>query len=146
MLISAVQQSDSVVYIYIYICVCVCIYILFSPVLFHYGLSYTEYSSLCYTVGPCYSFHTSANSNLPPLPSLSPLPRQLWACFWLVNEVHLCRILDSTSEHYGICLSGLLVISRSIHVAANGIISFYFNGRVVFHCICVPHLLYPFIC
>ena len=44
-LISAVQQSNSVVY------VSVCIYIY---ILFHYGLSRdTEYSSLCYTVGPC---------------------------------------------------------------------------------------------
>ena len=46
---SAVQQSDSVIYIYIYIY----IYILLS-VLFHYTLSQDiEYSSLCYTVGPC---------------------------------------------------------------------------------------------
>ena len=35
-----------------------------------------------------------------------------------------------------------MIISRSIHVAANGIISFY--GWVVFHCIYVSHL-YPFI-
>ena len=44
MLISAVQQSDSVVYIYIY-----------SPfhVLFHYGLSEdSKYIFLCYPVGP----------------------------------------------------------------------------------------------
>ena len=51
-----------------------------------------------------------------------------------------------------------LIISRSIHVAANGIISF-FDSWVVFHCVCVciihmcvcvcvcvytPHLLHPF--
>ena len=43
MLISAVQQSDSVIHIYI----------LFH-ILFRYGLSQDiEYSSLCYTVGPC---------------------------------------------------------------------------------------------
>ena len=43
MLISALQQSDSVV----------CIYILFH-ILFHDSLSQdAEYSSLCYTVGPC---------------------------------------------------------------------------------------------
>ena len=42
-LISAVQQSDSVIYIYIYI-----------YILFHCGLLQDiEYSSLCYTVGPC---------------------------------------------------------------------------------------------
>ena len=39
-----------------------------------------------------------------------------------------------------------MIISSSIHVAANGIISFFFYGRVVFHCIYVPYLLYPFLC
>ena len=44
-LVSGVQQSDLVIYIYVYI--------LFH-ILFHYGLLQdTEYSSLCYTVGPC---------------------------------------------------------------------------------------------
>ena len=39
-LITAVQQSDSVIHIYTFF--------------FHYGLSQdTEYSSLCYRVGPC---------------------------------------------------------------------------------------------
>ena len=28
-----------------------------------------------------------------------------------------------------------MVISRSIHVAANGILSFFFNCKVIFHCI-----------
>ena len=36
-----------------------------------------------------------------------------------------------------------MIISRFIHVAANGIISFFINGWRIFHCIC---LLYPFIC
>ena len=39
-----------------------------------------------------------------------------------------------------------MVISRSIHVAENGIISFFFYDWVVFHCIYVPHLLYLFLC
>ena len=70
MLVSAVQQSDSVIHIYIYI--------LFH-ILFHYGLSQDiEYSSLCSTVGPCclpilYMF-VSANPKLPIHPSLTPLP------------------------------------------------------------------------
>ena len=43
-LISAIQQSDSVIHVYTF----------FSKIIFHYGLSQnTEYSSLCYTVGPC---------------------------------------------------------------------------------------------
>ena len=38
-----------------------------------------------------------------------------------------------------------MIISRSIHVAANGI--FYsFYGWVIFHCTYIPHFLYPFIC
>ena len=38
-----------------------------------------------------------------------------------------------------------MIISGSIHVAANGIISFFY-GLVVFHCMYIPHLLYLFIC
>ena len=42
-LVSAVEQSDSVIYMYI----------LFE-IVFHYGLSQDiEYSALCYTVGSC---------------------------------------------------------------------------------------------
>ena len=42
-LISAVQQNDSVIYIYTSF-----------HILFHYGLSQDiEYNSLCYTIGPC---------------------------------------------------------------------------------------------
>ena len=43
-------------------------------------------------------------------------------------------------------LTSFSVLSRSIHVAENGIISFFFNGWVIFHCIHAPHLLYPFLC
>ena len=39
-----------------------------------------------------------------------------------------------------------MMLSRSIHVSANGIVSFFFNGWVIIHCIYVPHLLYPFLC
>ena len=49
---------------------------------------------------------------------------------------------------FSVCLTSLsMTISQSIYVAANGIISFYFYGRIVFHCvyILIPHL-YPFIC
>ena len=51
MLVSGVQQGDSDIYIYIYIYTHT--HNLFH-VLFHYGLLQDiEYSSLCYTVGPC---------------------------------------------------------------------------------------------
>ena len=39
----------------------------------------------------------------------------------------------------------IMIISRSIHVAANGII-FLFYGQVIFQWIYVPHLLYPVFC
>ena len=66
-------------------------------------------------------------------------------------EVHLYHILDSTYKWYHamlvLFLSSLsMITSRSIHVAANGIISFFCFGRVIFHCIYVAHLIYPFIC
>ena len=39
-----------------------------------------------------------------------------------------------------------VIISSSIHVAAKSMISFFFYDLVVFHCVYVPHLLYPFLC
>ena len=39
-----------------------------------------------------------------------------------------------------------LIISRAIHVATNGMVLFFFYGWVIFHCIYVPHLIYPFLC
>ena len=53
-LVSSVQQSASFIHIYIYIY----IYILFQ-IIFHYRLLQdTEYSSQCYTVGPCWKKRT----------------------------------------------------------------------------------------
>ena len=47
----------------------------------------------------------------------------------------------------GLSLSDFsMIISRSIHVAAVGIISLFFYGWVIFYCTCVHHHLYPFIC
>ena len=45
----------------------------------------------------------------------------------------------SASLHY-------TTLSRSILIAANGIISIFFYGWVIFHCTYIPHLLYPFLC
>ena len=39
----------------------------------------------------------------------------------------------------------IMTLSRSIHVATNGIF-ILFNDWIVFHCMYVPHLLYPFLC
>ena len=63
----------------------------------------------------------------------------------------MCHILGCTSKWYHMVfvfffsfwLTSLrLTIYRYIRVAANGIISFFLSGWVVFHC---PHL-YPFLC
>ena len=79
-----------------YMCVCVCLYILFHT-LFPYGLSQDiEYSSLCYTVGPCclsilYIQFASANPKLPCPPSSTP--------FYLGNQqpvlcLRFCFVTD----------------------------------------------------
>ena len=67
--VSAVQQSDSVIHTYAF----------FFHILFHYGLSHDiEYSSLCYTVGPCClsTLNVTVCIYQPqtPSPSLSPPP------------------------------------------------------------------------
>ena len=53
-------------------------------------------------------------------------------------------------ELYNICLCLIYFTPCddlwSIHVAANGSISFSFYGWVIFRCMYVPHLLYLFIC
>ena len=88
------------------------------------------------------------NSQFIPL-SLSPLGTvtcflSLWAYFCFVNKFISIIFSDSTKVvSFDICLSlsFSMIISRSIHVAANGIISFIFMA--VYICI---HLLFPFIC
>ena len=67
--------------------------------------------------------------------------------FLFCKYIHLQYFLDSTYKCYHMKLVFLwltslsLIISRSIHVTANGIISFFFYGWVTFHCIYTPHLL-----
>ena len=41
-------------------------------------------------------------------------------------------------------LTLLVIISRSLHVHANGLLAFFFNGWIVFHRVQVPPLLYLF--
>ena len=83
--------------LYIYVCVCVCVF--FFIFFFHYDLSQvTEYSSLCYTVGPCclsilYITHLlTPNSQSIPLHQ-SPPPWQpqvyslcLWVSFYFIDK------------------------------------------------------------
>ena len=122
MLISSVQQSDSVIHIYthiyihvythtyiytyIYIYIYIYIYVLFH-VLFHYGLSLDiEYSSLCYIVRPCclsilFTIVCLPNSHpFPPLPILPLGNHSLFSIagspFLFCRYVDLYCILDST--------------------------------------------------
>ena len=72
--------------------------------------------------------------------------------FLLQKYIHLYNFfLDST---YKGCFTIFLLpwltsfsrtVSRPTHVVANGIISFFFNGRVVVHRMYVPPLLCPFL-
>ena len=43
-------------------------------------------------------------------------------------------------------ISLIIMPSKSIHVVANGRISFLFKGWIIFYCKQIPHFLYPFIC
>ena len=128
-LISALKQSDSVRNILFHI-------------LFHYGLSQdVEYSSLWYAVGTCLSVlyvFASANPRLPGLCSYTSLTLGnhksvivSGSLFLFCRYVCFCSILDSTYKWYHLIFVSLkyftysLVIPRSIHIAVNGIISFF---------------------
>ena len=66
-----------------------------------------------------------------------------WACLFFVIFTSLLHFLDSTYKWYDtifvfVWLVSLSIIpSKSIHVAANDKILFFFYGWVVFHCVCV---------
>ena len=58
--------------------------------------------------------------------------------FFLDSADKGCHVM-----YFPLCLTSLsMTLLRSIHVAANGIISFLFNGSVILHCTYVP---YPFL-
>ena len=61
--------------------------------------------------------------------------------FVLFSRLHISEIIWYL--FFSISLS--IIHYRSIHVAAYGKISFFFNGWVIFHCVYISHLLYPFI-
>ena len=158
MLVSGVQQSDSVIHIFIRFQLFIHIgyYRILSefPVLYSRSLLviFFIYSNICMLIPNSYFI----------LP-LTPFPfgnhvcfLYLWVCF--VNKViYILLKLDFTCKWYHIfvflCLTSLsVIISKSIHVAADSIISFFFYGWVISFflwlsytfCIYVPYL-YPFI-
>ena len=94
--------------------------------------------------------------SIPPSPTSHLATTNLFSMsvslFLFCKEIYLCHILGSTYKWYHRVFVFLFLTSLSmrmssfIHVAANGIISFFFYGRIVFHCIDVPYLLNLFIC
>ena len=121
-----------------------------SPVLYNRILSFIHsiYNSL-HLLTP----------NSPSIPPPSPSPLATTVLFSKSvslplshRQVHLCLILDSTCKwhHMYLCsslwlISLSMIISSCIHVAANGIFSFFLWLSIPWH-IYLPHLLYPFIC
>ena len=66
--------------------------------------------------------------------------------------IHSFYFLDSTYKWQHAVfvflwvMSLSIILSRSIHVFVHGKIFIFFYGWVVFHCVYIPHLPYPFIC
>ena len=146
----SIAKWFSYIYTCVCVCVCVCRHILFY-VLLHYSLSQDpEYGSLYRAVGPCSSLLymiVCIDSQTPPHP-----PWQRGSlCFTDVfisvtfQSPHISLTMWNLSfSLWGVSLS--VIISSCTHVAANGVIFFFFYGWVTFRCIHVPHLLCAFIC
>ena len=125
------------------------------------SLQSIEQTSLCYTVGPyllpilyivvCICQSQSPTFSLPPFPPCNPKFLHLWLYFCFVNKFICTHFLDSTYKWYHMVFLFLwltslsLTISRSIHVAANGIILFFLWLSNILLYICT-HPLYPFLC
>ena len=107
-------------------------------------ISYLFYIQQCVYVNP----------NLPIYPS-SPLFPVNCKFFYICNSVlQISSFAPFQIQHISsilcvfLCLTSLsMAISRSIHVAANGIISFFFLrlSNIPLY-IYIPHFLYPFLC
>ena len=138
MLVSGIQQSDSVIHIHVSI--------LFQ-ILFPFRLLQSIEQSLvlysrsllviCFIYGSGYLW--IPNSQFIPHPLLSPLVTvsffSMSMSLFLFYKFICIIFLDSTYKWYHmifvfLCLtiSHNMIISRSIHVAAKGIVSFFFYG------------------
>ena len=125
------------------------IYLLFFQILFPYRqLQSTEQSSLCYTVGPyqlsiLYIVVCICQSQSPNLSFLPFPPDNHNFVFYICNSISILQIssfvpffqIPHISDilyylSFSVCLTSLsMTISRSIHVAANGIILFFFMAE-----------------
>ena len=66
-----------------------------------------------------------------------------------IHALYVCGSHINIQYHFSVSdlpHSVWQIDSRFIHITSNDPISFLFYGWVVFHCIYVPHFLYPFIC
>ena len=115
--------------------------------------------SPCCTTHP-WAYLTLSSLYLPlPYPYIPPTPQALvcslylWVCFFFVIFISLLYFLDSTYKWYHTVFVFLYLTyftwqnTLQVHPCCckwQSFISFY--GWVIFHCIYVPHLLYPFIC
>ena len=89
MLITAVQQSDSVIHIYI----------LFH-ILLHYGFSQdTEYSFLCCKL-LLFSRSVVSNSETPWIVAHLPLPSPEGPCCLSLLYILVCNVIFNNSQHY----------------------------------------------
>ena len=143
MLISAVQQSDSVIH------TCILFHILF-----HYDLSQDiESSSLCYTVGCLkliHPIHTTLHLLIPhsqssPPASLLPLGKHKslpHVCESLLHRyAHLCHILDSDISDIILCVSLSFWFTFLRVISSTSVHCFILlDGWVIFHCMCVSSL------
>lgn len=105
------------------------------------------YTWPCWPVIPCASVHMPIPNpqSIPPHP---PVPFGNHKFFKVCESVSLVQIslfvlflLDSTYKWFHV----IIVFVCLTLYAAHGIISVLFYGRVVFHCMYTPHLLYPFL-
>ena len=80
----------------------------------------------------------------PVLCYLPSLVYSLYLCFHFVLVFRFHMYVRSSSMFFS-NLFRLTIPFRSIHVVTNGKNSFFFNGWVIFHYMCKPHLIYPFI-
>ena len=132
---------------------CMYIYILFH-ILFHYDLSQDiEYSALSYALGSChlsilYSLYLLVPNCEPMFPQHCLPLGNCKSVSYAWKSVSISSLMLYFRFHiqviwYGICfsLSSLsTLISMFIHVAENGIISFFL--WLVIHCTHTPHIFF----
>ena len=148
MLSSTVQQRNSVIKTFTFF------FIFFTTVVYHGLLNIVPWALQKDFVCPsCIS--SSHLLTQPPTPSLPRPLRQLQSVLYVNlflchREVHLCHILEPTYKWYHTVFVFVwflsMIISRSIHVAEHGIISFFSWMSNIPLYRCIPRFLYPLIC